>query len=299
VKRDHFTVVGLGELLWDIFPAGRQLGGAPANFAYITSVLGDCGMVASRLGKDPLGDEAAGQIGRLGLDPSHVQRDASHLTGTVQVSVDAQGQPRFEITEPAAWDFLEWTPNWQSLASETDAVCFGSLAQRSPQSRATVRQFVNAIPPAGLRVFDVNLRQSFYSAQVIRESMQLANIIKLNHEELPQVMNLLGLGHTSVSSSMEDLLQRFELDLVCLTRGENGSVLCNQRSINEHPGQKIDVKDTVGAGDAFTAGLVHGYLRQASLQTMNEIANRMGAWVAGNVGATPPRETAPLRQSLL
>ena len=156
-------VVGLGELLWDLLPTGKQLGGAPANFAYITSLLGDEGIPASRLGQDDLGNEAIRRLTQLGLSGGFIQTDATHPTGRVNVELDSAGQPRFEICESVAWDFLEWTPQWQKLATETDAVCFGSLAQRSAQSRSTIRSFLQATRRDAVRVFDVNLRQNFFT----------------------------------------------------------------------------------------------------------------------------------------
>jgi fructokinase len=181
------TIVGLGELLWDFLPSGKQLGGAPANFAYITNLLGDIGIPASRAGRDSLGDAALHRLTQLGLSAAAVQQDLIHLTGTVKVEIDSSGQPRFDISEPAAWDFLEWIPSWQQLAKEADAVCFGSLAQRSPQSRSTIRSFLQATRPEALRIFDVNLRQNFYTAPILADSMKLATIVKLNHEELPRI----------------------------------------------------------------------------------------------------------------
>jgi len=169
-----FTTVGLGELLWDIFPDCRQLGGAPANFAYMTSLLGDEGIVASRVGNDELGQEAKHRLERIGLSTSYVQLDPTNRTGVGQVEVDAEGRPTFQIAEPAAWDSFEWTPQWQALAKKTDAVCFGSLAQRCPQSRQTIQSFLRAIRQETTRIFDVNLRQSYYSAQILADSAKQA-----------------------------------------------------------------------------------------------------------------------------
>jgi fructokinase len=290
----HITV-GLGEFLWDLFPGGKQLGGAPSNFAYITSLLGDSGIIASRLGTDNLGYEAVRTLQQFGLTDSYVQRDREHSTGTVRVQIDCNGQPQFEITHPVAWDFLEWTPQWQALAAQTDAVCFGSLAQRSAQSRSTIRSFLSAISAHALRVFDVNLRQSFYSAEVISDAIGMAQVVKLNHEELPRIMLLMALPYDDELSSARRLRSHFGLKLVCITRGAQGSLLCSEDDIHEHPGLQVEVKDTVGAGDAFTAGLVYSYLRHASLEVMNEVANRMGAWVSSQAGATPPAKTAPLQ----
>jgi fructokinase len=281
------TVVGLGELLWDLLPSGKQLGGAPANFAYITGLLGDTGIAASRVGRDSLGDEAIRRLAHLGLSAAFVQQDPANPTGAVKVDIDSSGQPRFDISEPVAWDSLEWIPAWQQLAKEADAVCFGSLAQRSAQSRSTIRSFLQATRPEAVRIFDVNLRQNFYTAQVLAESMKLATIVKLNHEELPRIMHLLEHENTAEKESARRLLSSHNLKLVCVTRGSGGSLLISRDECSEHPGFKVKVVDTVGAGDAFTAALAHGYLRGSSLAQINETANRVGAWVASQPGATP------------
>ncbi|MCU1302897.1 MAG: carbohydrate kinase [Candidatus Sulfotelmatobacter sp.] len=291
-----YTIVGLGELLWDLLPSGKQLGGAPANFAYITNLLGDKGIPASRIGNDSLGDEALERLANLGLSADFVQRDPIHPTGTVKVEIES-GQPRFDIAQPVAWDFMDWTSQWHELAREADAVCFGSLAQRSEQSRSTIRRFVNATRPQAVRVFDVNLRQSFYSTQVLSESMTLATIVKLNHEELPKIMHLFGLENRGEKEAALSLLSAHGLRLVCLTRGDAGSLLVSADECSEHLGVKVKVADTVGAGDAFTAALVHGYLRGTPLAQINETANRVGAWVASQSGATPDPKTAGLALS--
>jgi fructokinase len=290
-------VVGLGELLWDLLPSGKQLGGAPTNFAYITSLLGDRGIPASRLGEDGLAAEAIRRLEELALSTEFIQKDRDHPTGTVKVEVDASGQPRFEISEAVAWDFLEWTPQWQELAERADAVCFGSLAQRSGRSRSTIRSFLAASRRA-VRVFDVNFRQHFYTAEVFDESLKLATVVKLNHEELPKIMYVFGLEHRGDEDAIRCLLSRYELKLVCVTRGDNGSVLASADAFDEHPGFKVKVVDTVGAGDAFTAAMVHGYLRGTSLTEINETANRVGAWVASQSGATPALKPGGLTQTL-
>jgi fructokinase len=291
-------VVGLGELLWDLFPSGKQLGGAPANFAYITTLLGDEGIPASRLGTDELGDEAIRRLGELGLSTEFLQRDADRPTGTVKVNVDSAGQPRFEISEGAAWDFLDFTPQWQQLAQRADAVCFGTLAQRSTRSHSTMRNLLLGTRPAAVRVCDINLRQAFFTPQVVAESMQLATVVKLNHEELPRVMRLLQLEHHDEKQSARQLMLSNNLDLICITRGNNGSLLMSPDECCEHPGFNVTVADTVGAGDAFTAAMVHGYLRKASLNEINESANRVGAWVASQSGGTPAPSSRGLKQTL-
>jgi fructokinase len=287
----NFFVIGLGELLWDMFPEGKQLGGAPANFAYMTSLLGDEGIVASRVGGDALGRAAGRRLERLGLRASHLQLDRAYPTGTVKVSVDPSGQPTFEIAESVAWDFFEWSPEWRSLAERADAVCFGTLAQRCPQSRATIRQFLSAVRPGVTRVFDVNLRQSFYNAETLSESAKMADVMKVNNDELPIVAKLLQIpfiyDEARAAHWLRDILG---LKLVCITRGPKGSLLVSADEVSEHPGFRVHVADTVGAGDAFTAALVYHYLRHASVSTLNEAANRMGSWVASQIGATPPRD---------
>ncbi|MGB9360271.1 MAG: carbohydrate kinase [Candidatus Sulfotelmatobacter sp.] len=291
-------VVGLGELLWDLCPEGKKLGGAPANFAYITSLLGDEGIPASRLGHDELGAEALRRLRELGLSTEFIQQDPDHPTGTVKVKVDQAGQACFEIAQPVAWDFFDWTPQWQDLAERTGAVCYGTLAQRSAHSCTTMRSFVLAVQPSAVRVCDINLRQTFFNALVVAESMRLASIVKLNHEELPRVMRLLELEHRGEEDSARRLLFSYDLKLVCITRGTNGSLLVSADERVEHPGFRVKVEDTVGAGDAFTAALVHGYLRGAPLDELNETANRVGAWVASQPGGTPAPMGGDLNQSL-
>jgi fructokinase len=291
-------VVGLGEVLWDLLPHGACLGGAPANFAYITTLMGDQGIVASCVGEDSRGLEALRRLEERGLDIDHVQTDRKHPTGTVKVDLDGNGQARFEFDHAVAWDFLHWTLDWKSLAQNIDAVCFGSLAQRSEASRSTIQKFVAATSLNTVKVFDVNLRQSFYSRDVLAESMKLADVVKLNDDELPTIMKLYELPHKDELSSARNLIREFDLEVVCVTRGGRGSLLVRGDEISEHAGFKVRVADTVGSGDAFTAGLVHEYLHGASLDLMNEVANLVGAWVASEVGAMPMPKHGALEHSL-
>ena len=291
-------VVGLGEVLWDLLPQGACLGGAPANFAYITTLMGDQGIVASCVGEDSHGLEALRKLEERGLDIDHVQTDREHPTATVKVELDGSGQPRFEFEHSVAWDFLHWTLDWQQLAKNADAVCFGTLAQRSEASRSTIRKFVAATLPDAVKVFDVNLRQSFYSRDVLAESMKLADIVKFSDDELPKIMKLCELLHKDELSSAQTLIREFDLEVVCVTRGSRGSLLVRGDDVSEHPGFKVHVADTVGSGDAFTAGLVHEYLHGASLNLMNEVANLVGAWVASEVGAMPTPKRGALEHSL-
>jgi len=299
MSNQRYKIVGLGEILWDMLPDGKQLGGAPANFAYISALLGDEGVVASRVGRDSLGNGAVAQLAALGVTTGFVQSDTVHPTGTVQVEVDHAGQPKFEIAEGVAWDFLEWTPDWQKLAAQADAICFGSLAQRAATSRATIRKFLGATQKGAVRVFDVNLRQAFFSQEVLVESMKVADIVKLNHEELPRIMQVFGLEHRDEIAAADSLMELHHLKLICVTRGCRGSLLIRQQGLNEHPGYRIRVADAIGAGDAFTAGLVHEYLRGSSLPEMNETANRVGAWVASRVGAMPSPGEGGIRNEMV
>ena len=301
-------VVGLGELLWDLFPSGKQLGGAPANFAYITALLGDSGIVASRVGDDRLGQEALWHLKSCGLDVHRVQRDLSRPTGTVKVEVDSKGQPEYQITENVAWDFMEFSEDWISLARSAHAVCFGSLAQRNSVSRSTIRAFLSALPSFAIGIFDVNLRQTFFSPEILRDSLRHAKVLKLNHQEFPRFLDLLQCplrdstraasapGDYSDISAARWLCREFSLRLVCITRGASGSALVTADSHHEHPGFSVKVADTVGAGDAFTAALVHHALRGSSLAMMNTAANRMGAWVASQEGAMPPADSEVLAE---
>lgn len=275
----EFNIIGLGEVLWDLLPGGKQLGGAPANFAYTSKQLGNNGIICSRIGNDKLGKEILEQI--FG---DYLQIDEEKQTGIVNVKLE-NGQPSYEIVENVAWDFLKLSKSWQELAEKADAVCFGSLAQRNEVSRKTIREFVGLTK--GLRIFDVNLRQNYFSAEVLGKSFELANVVKLNHEELPIIVKLLKINGASVQICLEKLIQKFELKLICLTRGANGSLLQTRKETSEHQGLKIKVADTIGAGDAFTAGMTHGLLRNWKLDEINEFANKVGAFVASKTGAMP------------
>ena len=280
-------MVGLGEVLWDILPSGKVLGGAPANFAYMTNVLGDEGIVASRIGNDGLGREACRVMQSLGLNTSYLQQDNEHETGTAAVSIDPAGQPNFTIKELAAWDFLQWTAEWEDLSSRADVICFGSLAQRSHASAVAVESFLQNAPPKSLRIFDVNLRQSFYDQDVLRKSLRRAHIVKLNDQELHQVSRLLNLGAGTEETLAKRLLNEYGLLLVSVTRGAQGSILVSQAQTVEHSGFHVKIADAIGAGDAFTACLAHYYLRGHSLEDLSDLANRFASWVATQRGATP------------
>lgn len=283
-----YIVVGLGELLWDILPTGEaQLGGAPANFVYMTTLLGDRGTIASRIGDDSLGYEALDRWEQANVNITHVQLDPDHPTGTARVQLDDKGNPAYTIVEDVAWDFLEFSPDWQELAAQADAVCFGSLAQRSLVSRDTIRSFLTATRAETLIVFDLNLRTPFYSAEALSASLALSDIAKLNDEELRTVVELLNLDGGRDEDSARRLLRYHDLQMVCVTRGDRGSLLVTESASVEHPGFKVDVADTIGAGDAFSAAFVRHYLRGESLERISDAANRLAALVASQVGATP------------
>jgi fructokinase len=289
---DRKCIVGLGELLWDMLPQGPQLGGAVSNFAVMAARLGNNSAIATRIGTDPLGREAMTFLKTTPLDTKYIQEDFSRVTGTVTVTLE-QGQPRYTIHEPVAWDFLEFTPHWLALAEQTDAVCFGTLAQRSPASRRTIESFLHETRPECVRIFDVNLRPPFFSPEVVEHSLELATIFKLNAEEMPQVLSLLdfpdaaGTTPDLLLSGARQIIEEFPVQLVAITLGAQGSLLVTRNEVDRHPGYPAKIADTVGAGDAFTAALTHYYLRGAPLSQLNAAGNRWGSWVASHAGAMP------------
>jgi fructokinase len=287
------TIVGLGELLWDMLPEGPQLGGAVSNFAVMAARLGDNGAIATRIGTDPLGREAMAFLKTTPGDTAYIQEDFSRVTGTVRVTIE-DGQPQYTIHEPVAWDFLEFTPHWLALAEQADAVCFGTLAQRSPASRRTIESFLHETRPECVRVFDVNLRAPFFSPEIVEHSLELATIFKLNADEMPQVLSLLGFpdeaGTTPdfLLNGARQIIDQFPVQLVAITLGPQGSLLITRNQVDRHPGYPAKVVDTVGAGDAFAAALTHYYLRGAPLSQLNAAGNRWGGWMASHAGAMPP-----------
>lgn len=288
--------MGIGELLWDLFPSGPRLGGTLTNFAVFCARLGNRAALVSSVGDDEHGRAARTILPQPNLDLEQLQEDGAHPTGTVEVSFSDDKQPRYIIHRNVAWDFIRVTPELLEVARASDAVCFGTLAQRHEVSRATIQSFVEATPPRCVRVCDVNLRMPDCSPEVLHWSMARATIIKLSEEELPQVFSLLNeLGprrhevQVSPQAAAHALLGKFSgCQLVATTLGPHGSLLTTRESSVGHPGFPIQVVDTVGAGDAFTAGLIHAYLRGASLPQMAEVGNLCGSYVASQPGATPP-----------
>ncbi len=292
-------VVGLGELIWDMFPEGRRLGGAPSNFAYVSRLLGAEAAVASRVGRDALGREAAERLERAGLSTRYLQTDGTHPTGTVGVRIGAGGEPQFNVNENSAWDYLEWTPEWQELAARASVACFGTLGQRRPEARETIERFLQAMNPDTLRLFDVNLRHSFFTPEMLARSLRLSNVVKLNAEELSAAGSMLSLRASGELETARALLDRFDLRLVAVTRGAAGSLLVSRDEADEHPGHHAErVADTIGCGDAFAAALAHCLRRGAPRALCNEVANRVGAWLATQEGATPEADPATIARLL-
>lgn len=278
-------VIGLGEVLWDLLPAGRQLGGAPANFACHVNRLGGNARVVSAVGDDALGRELLQRLDALDVSTEAVQVSADHPTGTVSVTVDAQGQPQYVIHENVAWDFLAWTPPLHALASQADCVCVGSLAQRSHGSAETIQRFLAGTTPACLRIFDINLRQHYYSAEVIEKTLSRCQVLKLNVDEWPVLAKMFGMDAT-LPGGLQACVRRWNLRLLALTRGDQGSVLVTPGQTHELDAIKVQVVDTVGAGDAFTARLAMGLLRNEPLETLHEAAAKLAALVCTQQGAT-------------
>ena len=282
-----FKVIGIGEVLWDLMPDGqKQLGGAPANFACHASSLGAVGQVVTRVGADSLGREVLRRFQEMHLAQDTVQIDNDKPTGTVAVELDKAGVPRFTIREAAAWDRLALTEAAYSRVREADAICFGSLAQRSGVSRETIRELLAAAPATALRICDINLRQPFYSREIIETSLQLANVLKLNDTELLVLDEMFGLGK-SPQQQIERLAQVFSLQVVALTRGAQGSLLYQGGQWSEQLPQPMRVVDTVGAGDAFTAALALGLLSKMSLDDIHILAAELARYVCTQAGATP------------
>jgi fructokinase len=279
--------LGIGEILWDLLPAGKQLGGAPANFAYHAHALGAEGIVVSRVGDDQLGREVIERLRGLGLATDCVAVDPTAATGTVSVALSPEGQPTFTIRENVAWDRLTVEPAALAVARAADAVCFGSLAQRGEASRASIRHLVAATRPGALRVFDINLRQQFYSREIVDASLQLANALKINDGELPVLAGLLDLPARDARQQIEHVARRYDLRLVACTRGAHGSLLFAGGRWSEHPGVHATVVDSVGAGDAFTAAMTLGVLAGWDLARVNGQANEVAAFVCTQAGATP------------
>ena len=282
----EFNIVGLGEILWDMFPHGKKLGGAPANFAYHAQCFGGKGFVVSSVGGDDLGNQILEQMESMGLSKKYVAIDRRHPTGTVTVKLDEAGQPKYTIHEEVAWDNIPYSEHLAELAARTDAVCFGSLAQRSDVSHTTINKFLKATSPGSLRVFDVNLREAFFSKEIICDSLKLCNILKLNNDELPVIAELC-LIKGDEKEILSALIEKYSLDLVALTMGKEGSRLITAGEDSFYEAEDVEVVDAVGAGDSFTGALVMGLLNKSSLISIHKHAARVADYVCTQKGATP------------
>lgn len=289
--------VGIGEVLWDVFPDESHFGGAPANFAAHCASLQARSYVVSRIGDDELGREARQRLAGNQVDDTFLQLDPSHATGTVDVQLSDDGKATYQFAMDTAWDHLQWEARLVDLAQQCDVVCYGTLGQRHPIARQTIRQFVEATPPSCLRVLDVNLRQEFFDSEIIRHSLKMATALKLNEEELPKVLELCGMpvpqepyqpGAETVRDLVQDLISRFELQWVTLTAGQVGAEFFRDQEVVFQESPETEVADTVGAGDSFTATLVCDLMQGIDPQVALRHAARVAAFVCTQPGATPP-----------
>lgn len=280
-------VVGMGEALWDVLPEGKKIGGAPANFAYHVSQFGLPSCVVSAIGDDALGKEIIENFTSKGLN--HLIEEVPYPTGTVQVEIDQAGIPQYEIKENVAWDNIPYTVRLEALAERTKAVCFGSLAQRNVVSRNTINRFLDAMPhdEESLVVFDVNLRQGFYNKEILCNSMKRCNILKINDEELVTVSRMFGYPGIDLQDKCWILLGKYNLKMLILTCGINGSYVFTPGNVSFQPTPKVEVADTVGAGDSFTAAFIASILKGKSVQEAHSRAVQTSAFVCTKKGAMP------------
>ena len=277
-------IVGIGEILFDLLPAGAQLGGAPANFAYHVNQLGGHGVAISAIGKDALGEEVKTILGSKKLQAIIPEVDCP--TGVVNVTLDEKGVPTYTIIEGVAWDNVPYTPEMKAVAAEAVAVCFGTLAQRNPVTRKTILDFIADMPADSLKVYDINLRQHFFSKEIIETSLKVADILKINDEEILVVAKLLGLDG-SPEEACRAILRLYGLRLVILTKGGDGSEVITEDTVLSVACPKVQIADTVGAGDSFTAAFIRAYLRGDTLAECHRLANEVSAYVCSKSGAMP------------
>lgn len=282
-------IISLGEVLWDLFPAGPRFGGAPANFACHAAHLGGAVAMISAVGDDERGHEAIRILSSFGIDTQMMQIHANSPTGTVGIELDAKGKPTFTIHDGSAWDSIEWTPALETRIAEVDAIYFGTLGQRGEVSRTTIQRALGLAKERGLvRVLDVNLRKPFYDAALIRDSIALASVLKISDDELPEVAAACDIA---IAAKPEDTLralrERFGLDIVVMTRGAEGALLVSADSTVDQPGVPTTVVDTVGAGDSFTGAFVLGLLRGDAHAAILLTACETAAYVCSQSGAVP------------
>ncbi len=278
-------IVGLGEALWDCLPDGKKLGGAPANFAYHAGQFGFDTLAVSALGEDALGDETIAALEEHKLN--YLMPRIPYPTGTVQVTLDEQGIPTYNIREGVAWDNIPFTPEIEEVAKTCQAVCFGSLAQRSVISRETIGKFLDATPSDCVKIFDINLRQSFFTKEIIEASMRRCNILKINDEELVVVSRMFELPDLDEEKRCKQLIKDYNLDILVLTCGTNGSYVFTADKSYYQPTPKVEVADTVGAGDSFTGSFCAALLKGKSIPEAHELAVKVSAFVCTQNGAMP------------
>lgn len=280
-------VVGMGEALWDVLPEGKKIGGAPANFAYHVSQFGLPSCVVSAVGDDALGKEIVENFTSKGLN--QLLAEVPYPTGTVQVEIDQAGIPQYDIKENVAWDNIPYTARLEQLAENTKAVCFGSLAQRNVVSRSTINRFLDAMPQTddSLVVFDVNLRQGFYNKEILCNSMTRCNILKINDEELVTVSRMFGYPGIDLQDKCWILLGKYNLKMLILTCGINGSYVFTPGNVSFQPTPRVEVADTVGAGDSFTAAFIASILKGRSVAEAHVKAVQTSAYVCTKKGAMP------------
>ena len=278
-------IVGLGEALWDVLPEGKKLGGAPANFAYHTGQFGLDTLAISALGEDRLGDETIAAIEEQGLN--YMMPRVPYPTGTVQVTLDDEGIPAYDIKENVAWDNIPFTDEMKAVAQNCRAVCFGSLAQRNVVSRETIKKFLSTTPDDCMKIFDINLRQNFYTKEVIDDSLHLCNVLKINDEELVVIGRMFGYPGLDMQDKCWLLLGKYNLDILVLTCGVNGSYVFTPGSMSFYETPKVEVADTVGAGDSFTGTFCACILKGKSVADAHRIAVDASAFVCTQKGAMP------------
>ena len=280
-------IVGIGEALWDVLPEGKKLGGAPANFAYHVSQFGLDSRVVSAIGHDRLGEEIIEQLNDKGVE--YNIDVVPYPTGTVQVEIDQAGIPQYNIKENVAWDNIPYSDTLHEIAKQTRAVCFGSLAQRSIVSRETINRFIDAMPKEDdtLTVFDVNLRQGFYNKEILVNSMERCNVLKINDEELVTVSRMFGYPGIDLQDKCWILLGKYNLKMLILTCGINGSYVFTPGSVSFQETPVVEVADTVGAGDSFTAAFISSILKGKSVPEAHKTAVAVSAYVCTQNGAMP------------
>ena len=278
-------VIGIGEALWDMLPEGKKLGGAPANFAYHASQFGLEGLAVSAIGHDALGEELIGQLEEHNL-PYHLAR-VDYPTGTVQVTLDAQGVPQYEIKTDVAWDNIPFDEELRALAKDCKAVCYGSLAQRSEVSRATIQAFLDATPVECLKVFDIHLRQNFYTKEILENAFRRCDILKINDEELVVIARLFNIPGLGLDEKCWYMYKEYGLKMLILTCGTNGSYVFHEGGMSYQVTPKVEVADTVGAGDSFTGSFIGSILQGKSVAAAHETAVKVSAYVCTQKGAMP------------